>query len=704
MTREHNFRLPFKPDCLFSGQLIKREMAISFRLNGRKIKAFEGDTILSALMAAGIDSAGQLDGEPIALDHGLCLEVFPAGKAQSALMALPIERTKAVDGMELVTPAKGMISSIRRKYPLAGFAAALLGKSINGLDYDLGGRMVISAAWSTLEAGEKQRVDLVVVGAGVAGMSAALMAAKKGLRVALIERQAVLGGDAQFFGSMEGEKQSQEFVDELKAQIDQMGAVLVFTNAQALTLSKDKVRVHQATQENGMAATRLIDFATTMSIIATGTLERLPIFYGNRLPGVTGSRAAFYLAAHYGVWRGQSAAFCTVSSAATQVALGAADLGIKITKLADGRTNPKSRFFEFAKAYGISLATGTQIVGAQLNANHKLGMQLGLNQDGSISKTQMIEADRLVVCGGWQPDLTLWIMAGGRMKWNSASQQLAGAGELKNIALAGSAAGVTRMSQCARSGEAAVLDLAGQSHDLDIMGLDIMGNEQFLRHESPDGALPISRPGPDTANCYLDSGFSFAMAKEKEKKGKSGFSNRLAAYRKGKLAGFEAPEKALSINDVAAKIALKEIDPELAELIAQERCCLATMLAIKPRAKDRQNIFDIFAEQKNSCAVPAYLYARFGPQAKIVELTSGKIDNFEIGSLIYPSMDQARSGKAIGVIFAVQNENSGQGTALVDLLQLPDQGQAIVSNNTHAIKVNIRQPRSKTAGAITGAL
>ncbi len=678
MTSQGNYRFDFKPDCLFSGQLIKRNRPISFRLNARKIKAFRGDTILSALLAAGIDSAGQLHDEPVALDPGLSLTVFPASHGNDPRFALPMDRTKVIAGMELVTPTHGLISSTIQKSRLAGFATSLPGKARHSLDYDLRGRMALPGPWINLLASERQTVDLVVVGGGVAGMSAALSAAQKGLRVALIEQRAVLGGDALFFGSAEGEKRSEDFVSDLIERIDERGGVQVFTNSVALWLADHAVRVHQAHEQEGFAATRLIEFDTRKVIIAAGMFERLPIFAGNRLPGVTGSRTAFHLAAHYGIWRGNSAAFCTVSSAATRVALLAADLGIKITRLADGRTDPKSRFFEFAKAYGVLLATGTRVNHVDINAHRDLNVTLGLNRDVSSRGMDRIKVDRLVVCGGWQPDLTLWHMAGGRLKWDNASGQLHSHGKLENVQLAGACAGALGMTQCARSGTGAFFSLFGLPDDPEATN-----KSELAQHESGDGALPVSGPDPDLANTYLDAGFSFAMAQQKPK---SGWLNRLVAGLKDKSSIFDVSEEALSLNDVVAKVALKEIDIELAEVIAQERCGLTSTLALEKSARQ-----SVFAVEDDLFAAPPYLYGRFGNRAKTVSLFSDKVDNLEIGSLIYSNTKETVPGKAIGVIFALLDGMEGHALALVDLSGLADPHHAILRNDTHTIEVALNK-------------
>ncbi|WP_152658646.1 hypothetical protein [Devosia chinhatensis] len=52
-----------------------------------------------------------------------------------------------------------------------------------------------------------------------------------------------------------------------------------------------------------------------------------------------------------------------------------------------------------------------------------------------------MSADALIVCGGWQPDLSLWHMAGGSSLWQSLRQRLEPVGNIDGIALAGSAAG-----------------------------------------------------------------------------------------------------------------------------------------------------------------------------------------------------------------------------------------------------------------------
>jgi len=669
---------------------------------------------LSALLAAGVDVAGQLHDEPVALEPSLSLSVFGAATSQNPGFALPIERTRAVDGMELVTPAQGPFSSWTQKSRLAALAQALSGRARHSLGYRLNAGMALPKFCANMIANERQSVDLVVVGGGVAGMSAALKGAERGWRVALIEQRPVLGGDAQFFGPREGEQRPKDFVGDLETRINQLGGVTLFVDTVALSISQGAVRAHQVREHGDGVSTRLIEFETTRIIIAAGTLERLPVFAGNRLPGVVGSRTAFHLAASYGVWRGDSAAFCTASSAATRVALLAADLGVSITKLADSRVDPKSRFFEFAKAYGVSLVTGTRVEHAQISKGGGLSVKLGLSGDVCGPDMDSINVERLVVCGGWQPDLSLWHLAGGQTKWDNTHMQLRASGRLENIKLAGSAAGATGMSQCALSGAAAFFDLIGQAHDLDTKA----GND-WPMYESGDGALPVSgaysvlisskprlpkslfrrvfetgkrshlsskrtETSPERANCYLDSAISFAMPAVKPK---SGLLSNLVPGRRSRNGVFDASERALSLNDVVAKIALKEIDPDFAGTIAQERCCLGSKLSWQEDGKQ-----SIFEWEDDVNGVPPYLVGRFGRHAKTVVVTATGLDMFEVGCLIYPDTKQAAPGQAIGAIFGVADGVSGQALALLDLSRLANSRQAIVRNDTHTIKVTLTNP------------
>ena len=53
----------------FSGIELDRSKPLSFRLDGRSVEGFVGDTVLSAVLASGVDTYGTFQGTPIGLAH-----------------------------------------------------------------------------------------------------------------------------------------------------------------------------------------------------------------------------------------------------------------------------------------------------------------------------------------------------------------------------------------------------------------------------------------------------------------------------------------------------------------------------------------------------------------------------------------------------------------------------------------------------------
>ncbi len=671
MVKQPNSRFAIKEDAPFSGLQIDRDRPVSFVLEGKSYQGYAGDSILSALLASGVDTIGELGGEPVALDAELCPPVVVVGKSDQSSV-LPLERTPLLDGMVLRFYSSETAAQKIKRSPIERVKRSLSGESQRTLDLDLSSGDVLPGPWVDLPSVQELETDLVVVGGGVAGLSAALAAAQSGWAVALIERRTSLGGDARFFGSQEGEQRPDQFILELEGALTAYEKVQIFTNSLALSLSRRGVRVHQITTLNDRVHGEILRISGRKTILATGMPERLPVFPGNRLPGVMKAREAFHLAAKYGVWRGGKAAFCTSSSAATQVALLAADMGVKVAKLADSRSRPKSRFFEFAKAYGISLATGTQVASASPGKRGRLNVQFALTSDSSMQSPEVLEVDRLVVCGGWQPDLTLWHGAGGRSVWQAERCQLLGVGELVDTALAGSCAGVLSMNACANSGREAFYDLSGMTFEGKALATP------DIELESDDGYLPVVHGIDELETCFLDTGYSFTRPAQGAN---PGLLARLWRSRTQKETITAGRLKVLSLNEVAAKVVLGEIPAEYSGIIAQERCIHAGRFANGVQAFQGGGPV--------TGRPPAYLTGRFGKRERVVELKSDNASAFEIGCPIYLDTETTAPTKAIGVVFKIANGGSKKNLAYVDASAISKGHKMVVRNNTHTILASV---------------
>ena len=136
-----------------------------------------------------------------------------------------------------------------------------------------------------------KRYDLIVVGAGPAGMSAAIEAAKHGVSVVVFDENARPGGQLfkqihKFFGSKEHRAKVRGFVigQELLDEAAKLG-VEVELDSTVIGLYQDKeIVVRQGSEVNHYKGDAIV--------VATGAAENMVTFEGWTLPGVIGAGAA----------------------------------------------------------------------------------------------------------------------------------------------------------------------------------------------------------------------------------------------------------------------------------------------------------------------------------------------------------------------------------------------------------------------------
>jgi sarcosine oxidase subunit alpha len=616
----------------FAGAAIDRGNPLEFRLDGRVIQGFAGDTVLSAVLAAGIDTVGIRHDTPLALSTRYAPTVIPAAQVRDHQLALPMERTPATSGADYVTLAG------TTRPALAGWMQRFTGPR-HSLGLDLDHPHAMRIPWLTSAGAGEGPVDLVVIGGGVAGMTAALAGAKAGLKVVLLEAAPRLGGHARLFGTADGEETPDQSMTRLTSAIGKSDAIRVITQAEVFAVRANAVRAHVVDMADGTPAPRVIDIETRYVIIATGTIERLPIFPGNRQPGIIGALEAFDLAHHYGVWRGQSALFATTSSPVYRLAMLASDAGIVVPRIIDGRQQPQSRFIEFSKAYGITLAAGTIVAAVRAaGKDHALTVTPQLAMDSLTRTEQDIVVDRLIACGGWQPELTLWHMAGGESRWNAASGRIEpGSIGPDGVALAGSAGGYLSRRGCLASGAHAVDLLLGRPQKpVDDPAIDPI-------YETPDAPASIASaddtPGAPT---FLDAGRRHI---ERPVPQQSPWPSWLPFRPKPPGWSLADTPQPLDVADIAAGVQLGAIPASSAGIVAQERVAMVAIAA--PEAPP--------AEQLGPLPLaPDYLIGRFGSGAQAWVIAPSEARTLEPGALIYRDADETDPLAAIGVVLRVR--------------------------------------------------
>lgn len=615
-------RLDPARSAALAGTAIDQARPLQFRLDGRIIAGFAGDTVLSAVLAAGIDSVGPRNDGPLALSARFAPAIVPASRGRGAQRPLSMARTPATDGADYATI--GVHDSRLRSGRLAR-----LFRPARSLGLRLDAPEGLPVPWRTMPGANGPSADLIVVGGGVAGMAASLAAAKAGLSVILLEASPFLGGHSRLFGTLDGEETPDAAITRMSAAIADSDAITVLHNAEVFAARAGVVRAHVTTLDDGVVTASVVDLTSKAIVLACGTVERLPVFAGNRLPGTVGTLEAFALAYHYGVWPGQSAVFATASSAAYRLAMLANDAGIATRRIIDSRPRPQSRFIEFSRAYGITQTTGSIIAAAEPSRSGAgLDIVPQLASGGALPDSTL-SADRLVLCGGWQPDLTLWHMAGGASRWAADSTRLEPQGQLAGLALAGSAAGWLSRQACASSGADAVAQLFGHKR--------VAVTERLLDpiYETPDAPTAIADAGSGSAPAFLDAGQRQSRRMRVDQR--SGLATVLF---RTKPRHATAPEP-LAVADVAASVQLGLVPAVSAGIVARERVAMVSLGGDET---------PLVADEPVAPLVPEFLAGRFGAHPTLWTIASSDGRLFEIGALIQPDADQRDPFAAVGVV------------------------------------------------------
>jgi len=179
-----------------------------------------------------------------------------------------------------------------------------------------------------------KRYDLIVVGAGPSGLSAAIEAAKSGLTVAVFDENAKPGGQLfkqihKFFGSKEhwAKIRGYKIGETLLSEADEAG-VQVFLNATVEGMYMDK----EVLVRRGDA---MEHFKADAIIIATGAAENMVTFDGWTLPGVIGAGAAQTMMNLYGIQPGKRVLMLGSGNVGLVVSFQLIQAGCEVVALVD---------------------------------------------------------------------------------------------------------------------------------------------------------------------------------------------------------------------------------------------------------------------------------------------------------------------------------------------------------------------------------
>ncbi len=246
--------------------ILERE-DVDFTWKGEKLTAKSGDTIAAALFANGIRIFGyhHKDSSPqgIFCANGQC--------AQCTVIAnrLPVKAcmTMVQPGMA-VEPLNGL-PILPPVDPIASFSPI-----------------------------HTEQVEVLIIGAGPAGLSAAIELGKRGIQTLIVDDKHRPGGKLvlqthRFFGSINACYAGTRGIDiatRLEEEVKQFPTVSIWVNTTALAVFSDH-KVGVVRSGNGSEPPEYVLIDPQILLVAAGAREKNLIFKGNTLPGVYGAGA-----------------------------------------------------------------------------------------------------------------------------------------------------------------------------------------------------------------------------------------------------------------------------------------------------------------------------------------------------------------------------------------------------------------------------
>jgi sarcosine oxidase subunit alpha len=457
------------------GGLIDRSRPIAFTFDGKRMSGYAGDTLASALLANGVKLVGRsfkyhrprgvLSAGPeepnalVELREGAAREPNTRATVAEIFDGLSARSQNRYPSLKFdLLSVTGLLSPIfaagfyyktfmwpaafwERVYEPLIRRAAGLGRASGLPDPDFYGK-------------QTEFADLLVIGAGPAGLAAALAASNAGARVIIAEQDFALGGrllsDRR---TIDGEP-ARRWLEDIEARIRASPNVKILARTTITGIydggtyaGVERVSDHLPTSKTAPRQ-RLWRIVAPRAVLATGAIERPLVFGGNDLPGVMLAGAVRTYINRFAVKPGTRAVVFANNDDGASTVADLAAAGIEVAGLVDPRPHVHASLREFAEAHKIPVFANATIRQAKGGTALK-SVVLGGTASGTLA------CDLLAMSGGWNPAVHLGSHHGGRPVWSESIAAFVPGPMPPGVQAAGAAAGRLGLGDALATGHAA---------------------------------------------------------------------------------------------------------------------------------------------------------------------------------------------------------------------------------------------------------
>ena len=462
---------------------IDRTRLLQFTFDGHALTGFQGDTLASALLRNGVHLVGR------SFKYHRPRGILAAGAEEpNALVAirrdaarytpnLRATQVELYDGLEAHSQNRwpslaldfGAINDVLSPFIPAGFyyktfmwprgawkslyeprirAAAGLGTAPTLADPD---RYTNRFA----------HCDVLIVGAGPAGLAAALAAAASGARVIVCDEQAELGGSLLSEPAGEGAAsiEGAVSVEDVGASVWHTRTIEALSRNPRVTLLprttafgyfphnmvglNQRLTDHLAQPHPDSPRERQWQVRAREVVLATGAIERPLVFPGNDRPGIMLSGAVRTYVNRYGAVPGTRAVVITACDEAYRAALDLHHAGTYVAIIADTRDHIDGPLVQAARHAGLPVQTRTTIVGTSGRLRVGTVELARTDEHGKVLEgTVTMPCDLVLMSGGFTPTVHLFSQSRGKLAWDEKTQSFIPGEPAERVRSAGACRGV----------------------------------------------------------------------------------------------------------------------------------------------------------------------------------------------------------------------------------------------------------------------
>jgi methylglutamate dehydrogenase subunit C len=425
---------------LASGGLIDRSRPLNFTFDGKKYRGFEGDTLASALIANDVKVVGR------SFKYHRPRGILTSGSEEpnalvtlrSGAFAEPNTRVTTIslfDGLEATSQNRWpslafdvmAVNQLAAPLLVAGFyyktfmwPAKLWEKLYEPLIRRAAGLGVASMLPDPDRYDRNHAFcDLLIIGGGPSGLIAAQHSGRAGLRVLLVDDDAVLGGRLLSERHEVDDTPGVEWAHSVTAELSLMPNVTILNRTCVFGVydgreyaAVQRVSDHLVRSEVGQPRQRLWKIIAKRALLASGAIERPIVFGGNDRPGVMTASAVSTYVNRFAAVPGRRAVVFTTADSGWATAEDLIAAGVEVAAVIDARsTVPASA--DRVRAGGVEVIAGAVVDDVLGRSVKAVDVRCS---DGNVRR---ITADFLAVGGGWNPSIGLGSNLGHRPSWSN---------------------------------------------------------------------------------------------------------------------------------------------------------------------------------------------------------------------------------------------------------------------------------------------